>query len=146
MRLPMYITGIVENSIIINKMDGSLFKKLGYEIARQLQGRVTEFFPPTYPLNYFRLVISLNDQSISILLHEYFPFIAFANYEDMLKIHFLDNKDLLNKWSPYYTVLQLGFLNQLFIERDHDLSDIELKNANYWGPNTIGEVIFNCWD
>lgn len=111
MRLPMYITGIVENSTILNKMDWILFRKLGYEIARELNGSITAFFPPNYPLNYFRLVIRLNNQNISVLLHEYFPFVAFADYENMLKIHFLDNKDLLNKWKPYYTVLELGFLN-----------------------------------
>lgn len=146
MRLPMHITGILENSTILNKMDGMLFKTLGYEVARELNGRVESFIPPTYPLNYFRLVINLNNQPISILLHEYFPLIAFANYENMLHIHFLNNQDLFNKWKPYYTVLELEFLNQPFIQRDHDLSDIELQNANYWRPSTIGEVIFNCWD
>lgn len=51
MRLPMNITGIVENSITLNIMEGILFKTLGYKIARELNGKVVAFFPPTYPLN-----------------------------------------------------------------------------------------------
>ena len=28
----------------------------------------------------------------------------------------------------------------------HDLEEVELRQAAYWRPRSIGEVIFNCWD
>ena len=146
MRLPKYITGITNSLISLEKMDGSLFLKLGYEITRRLNGEVINYFPPSYPLNYFRLVIKIGEETTSILLHEYFPYVSFANYENMLQIQFLDHEDLLNEWKPYYTVLETTFLNKPFNNNEHDLSKIELKNEKYWGQNSIGEVIFNCWD
>lgn len=59
MRLPMYITGLAIRNIELKKMDGHLFKKLGYEIARKIHGEVLGYIPPRYPLNYFLLDIKL---------------------------------------------------------------------------------------
>lgn len=114
MRLPMYITGLANNPIDINKMDGYLFKKLGYEIAREL--------------------------------HEYFPYVAIASYVNELQIHYLDCEDVINKLRPYYTVLEMRFLNEHFNPNSYEFSEIELKTDKYWSPNTNGEVIYNCWD
>lgn len=146
MRLPMYITGIVSRPITLKKMDGTLFKKLGFEIARKLNGEVIGFIPPSYPLNYFRLEIKIDEKTKSILLHEYFPYVAIVIYENELQMHFLDEKDIMNELKPYYTVLETTFLNEPFNADSHDLSEIELKNVKHWRPNTNGEVIFNCWD
>lgn len=146
MRLPMYITGITNRTINIEKMDGALFKKLGYEIARKLNGEVIGYFHPSYPLNYFRIEIKRGEKTKSILLHEYFPYVAVAIYENMLQIHFLDDEDIMTELRPYYTVLETTFLNEPFNKNSHDLSEIELRNEKHWRPNTNGEVIFNCWD
>ena len=146
MRLPMYITGIASRPSNLKKMDGALFKKLGYEIARKLNGEVIGYIYPSYPLNYFRLEIKIGKKTKSILLHEYFPYVAIAIYENELKIQFLDDEDIMNELRPYYTVLETAFLNEPFNKNDHDLSEVELKNEQHWRPNTNGEVIFNCWD
>ncbi|MDW0110939.1 hypothetical protein [Sporosarcina aquimarina] len=142
----MYITGLANHNIDLKKMDGTLFKKVGYEIARKLHGEVIEFIPPRYPLNYFRLDIKINENIMSILLHEYFPYVAIATYENELQIHYLDPEDLVNILRPYYTVLEKNFLNEPFDPNSHDLAEIELKNEKHWSPNTNGEVIFNYWD
>jgi len=146
MRLPMNITGISSSSANLKQMDGSLFKKLGYDIARKLHGKVINFIPPSYPLQYYRLELQIGEQKKSILLHEYFPFVAVAIYENELQMQFLDDKEIMNVLSPYYTVLETDFLNEPFDSTAHDLSEIELKNEKHWRPNTNGEVIFNCWD
>lgn len=141
----MNITGLASRDVL-NQMDGQLFKKLGYEIARRVNGKVLGWFSPNYPLNYFRIVLEIEEKVISILLHEYFPYVAIALYEDELRFKFLDNEDVELELKPYYTVLKSAFLNEPFNPNEHDLSEVELKNAKYWRPNSNGEVIFNCWD
>ena len=146
MRLPMNITGLANSKMDLNKMDGNLFKKLGYEIARKLQGKVISYIPPSYPLNYFRLDIKIDENTISILLHEYFPYVAIALYRNELQMDFFDHEDLMTELRVYYTVLESTFLNEPFNPKSHDLTEVELESAKYWRPNTNGEVIFNCWD
>ncbi|PIC73120.1 hypothetical protein [Sporosarcina sp. P17b] len=146
MRLPMYITGIANHNIDLKKMDGCLFKKLGYEVARKFHGEVIGYILPKYPLNYFRLDIKIGENIMSILLHEYFPYVATASYENELQIHYFDSEYVIHELRPYYTVLEMAFLNEAFKPNFHDLSETELKNEKYWRPNTNGEVIFNCWD
>ena len=142
----MYITGIANHGIDLKKMDGYLFKKLGYEIARKFHGEVIDYIRPKYPVNYFRLDIKMGEDILSILLHEYFPYVAIASYENELQIHYVNSEDLIHALTPYYTVLEQAFLNEPFNPDSHNLSEIELKNEKYWRPNTNGEVIFNCWD
>ena len=142
----MYITGIANRPVHLNKMDGDLFKTLGYEITRKMGGDVISYSPPRYPLNYFRLEVKIGEKTKSVLLHEYFPYVAIALYDNELQMHFLDEEDMMKEWKPYYTVLDATFLNAPFHADAHDLSEIELKNAKHWRANTNGEVIFNCWD
>ncbi|WP_153732782.1 hypothetical protein [Sporosarcina obsidiansis] len=142
----MNITGLTTNNIELHQMDGYLLQQVGYEIARKINGTVIGYFPPSYPLNYFRLDIKIGENIMSILLHEYFPYIASASYEDELHIHFFDHEDVMTELKPYYTVLDAAFLNAPFTPNSHDLSESELKNEKHWRPNTNGEVIFNCWD
>lgn len=146
MRLPMNITGLANSKMDLNKMDGNLFKRLGYEIARKLKGKVIDYIPPSYPLNYFRLDIKIDENTISILLHKYFPLVALASYENELQMHFLDHVHLMTELRTCYTVLETKFLNEPFNPNSHDLAEIELKSVKHWGPNINGEVIFNCWD
>lgn len=146
MRLPMNITGLSNREIKINEMDGNLFQRLGYEIARKVNSKVIGWHPPSYPLNYFRIDLEIDNTIVSILLHEYFPYVAITSYKSELQIQFLDNEDLTLELKPHYIVLESAFLNEPFNPNAHDLSEIELKNVKYWGPSTNGEVIFNCWD
>lgn len=145
MRLPTNITGISYREIE-NRMDGILFQKLGYEIARKMKGKVIDYFPPSYPLNYFRIDIEIDKKIVSILLHEYFPYVAITSYKNELQIQFYDYEELMVELKPFYTVLEEVFLNEPFNPKAHDLSEIELKNVKYWRPKINGEVIFNCWD
>ena len=76
----MNITGLANSTIEMNEMDGDLFKKLGYEIARKINGKIIGFFSPSYPLNYFRMDIEVDKKVVSILLHQYFPYAAIVLY------------------------------------------------------------------
>lgn len=124
-------------------MDGALFKKVGYEIACKLNGDVIDYIYPSYPLNYFRLEIKIGDETKSILLHEYVPYVAIAIYENILQIQFVDDEGITTEIRQYYTVLETTFLNESFNTNGHDLSEAEFKNEKHWRPNTNGEVILS---
>ncbi len=144
--LPKYITGFLDEKAVMTPMDGANFKKVGYEIARKLQYGVTQFSTPSYPTNYFRLAIQKDEKEYAILLHEYVPYAALVAYDNEFNMHFVDCDGLAAELSPYYQVLDAEFLNEAFDPVMHDLAEIELKQVRYWRPDTIGEVIFNCWD
>ena len=97
-------------------------------------------------MNYFRIDIEVDKKVVSILLHQYFPYASIVLYENELQLQFIEYDNLFTELSPYYTVLEAGFLNEQFNPNAHDLSEDELKNVKYWRPNNNGEVIFNCWD
>ena len=127
-------------------MDGHLFQRVVYDFARKVNGKVNDWFPPSYPLNYFCIDIEIGDTVVSILLHEFFPYAAIASYINEFQIQFLDYKNLMLELNPYYTVLGAAFLNEHFNPNIHDLSDSELKIVRHWRPNTNGEIIFNFWN
>ena len=146
MRLPVNITGLSSSEPPLGPMDGQLFKKLGFEIARKVKGNVLQWIVPSYPLNYFRIVLEIEGKVVSILLHEYYPYVAIARYKDELQIEFFDYEEIESEIIPYFTVLKTDFLREPFNPNANDLAEIELKNVKHWRPRTNGEVIFNCWD
>jgi hypothetical protein len=35
---------------------------------------------------------------------------------------------------------------KIVVSNKNNLNDAEIKQINFWNPNTIGEVLFNFWD
>ncbi|RTQ89723.1 hypothetical protein [Lysinibacillus telephonicus] len=101
MRLPMNITSLINKEIKIEQMDGHLFQRVVYDFARKVNGKVNDWFPPSYPLNYFCIDIEIGDTVVSILLHEFFPYAAIASYINEFQIQFLDYKNLMLELNPY---------------------------------------------
>jgi hypothetical protein len=144
LRLPNGITGFIED--MEETIDGQQLKKVCYEVLRVAKGEVLRWEGPLYPHNYFKVHIRLKGELFYILVNEYYPYLAFAkNWEDIV-IEFTDLPTLTGGFSEYYTVLTKKVLNQSFYEKEHDLEEDELRQAAYWRPCSIGEVIFNCWD
>lgn len=127
-------------------IDGQQFKKICYEVLRDDKGEVLKFEVPLYPLNYFKVHIRLKGELFYILLNEYYPYLAFANKCEHIVIEFTDLPAFTKGFNEYYTVLTKKELNLPFFKKKHDLEEVELRQATYWQPRSIGEVIFNCWD
>ena len=144
MILPKGITGFIDN--MEEMIDGQQFKKICYEVLRDDKGEVLKFEVPLYPLNYFKVHIRLKGELFYILLNEYYPYIAFANKCEHIDIEFTDLPAFTKGFNEYYTVLTKKELNLPFFKKEHDLEEVELRQAAYWQPRSIGEVIFNCWD
>lgn len=142
--LPKGITGFIDN--MEEMIDGQQFKKICYEVLRDDKGEVLKFEVPLYPLNYFKVHIRLKGELFYILLNEYYPYIAFANKCEHIVIEFTNLPAFTKGFNEYYTVLTKKELNLPFFKKEHDLEEVELRQAAYWQPRSIGEVIFNCWD
>lgn len=142
--LPKGITGFVDHTE--QTVDGQQFKRVCYDVVREAKGKVLTFEEPHYPYQYFNVQIRLHGEVFSILLHESFPYLAFARTWEHSVIEFTDLPALANGFNAYYTVLTEKELQEPFLKNDHPLAETELKEVAYWQPRTIGEVIFNCWD
>ncbi|WJY27329.1 hypothetical protein [Sporosarcina trichiuri] len=146
MRLPKGITGFTIGESELIPMDGGLFKKVGYDIARKLQSEVVSFQSPAYPTNYYRLDLQREGRTLSILLHEYFPYVAIASFDAEQRKVFVTCDEMVSKLNPFYEVLDAAFLNGAFNPELHDLAARELEQVRFWGAKTNGDVIFNSWD
>lgn len=144
LRLPNGITGFIED--MEKTVDGQQLKKVCYEVLRVAKGEVLRWEGPLYPHNYFKIHIRLKSELFCILLNEYYPYLAFAKKWEDIVIEFTDLPILTGGFSEYYTVLTKRVLNRPFYEKEHDLEEDELRQAAFWQPCSIGEVIFNCWD
>ncbi|QUG41645.1 hypothetical protein KD050_20670 [Psychrobacillus sp. INOP01] len=144
MRLPKGITGFIDD--IEEVIDGQQFKKICYEVLREAKGEILKWEGPLYPHNYFKVQIRINEELFYILLNEYYPYLAFAKKWEDVVIEFTDLPTLTRGFKEYYTVLTKKVLNLPFSKKEHDLDEVELRQAAYWQPRSIGEVIFNCWD
>lgn len=101
----------------------------------------------TLSQKFFEVIVIIDDKEFIILLHEFYPFLAFAdkNVEGKIIFSFIDMPILESEFEAYYQVLSKAYLEKPFIPREHNLTE-ELKDAKYWRPENIGEVIFNVWD
>ncbi|GGA24393.1 hypothetical protein [Psychrobacillus lasiicapitis] len=142
--LPKGITGFVDN--MEEKIDGQLFKKNCFDVMREVKGEVLKWEGPLYPYNYFKVHIRLKGELFYILLNEYYPYLAFVNKWEENVIEFTDLPALTKGFTEYYSILTKKELDLPFSNKGHDLEKVELKQAAYWQPRSIGEVIFNCWD
>ena len=74
----------------------------------------------------------------------YYPWIAFAKNLDFTRIEFIESPfDIID---TNVNVLTLPELEQSWHDIVGELSKAELEQIKYWKPNTVGDIIFNCWD
>lgn len=148
MRLPRGITGFHKaGEPELPEVDKKLFKQLCYNIILKTGGLVTQWTEAEYPNNYHLAQITTlhNHKDFFILLHQHFPFIAFASEIQHGEAIFIDVLEWKKYLSPYYQVLDTETLNQPFDEEQSSLSSDEIAEIRYWRPAIIGHIIFNQW-
>ena len=122
-----------------------------WEAARRLHGSVLSTRPAGIATNFHTFEISLPEQKVSILCNAHFPLIGFAEpiAPGQQVFSFVDVSGLaaVLKSIGGLEVLTAGELKSPLVQESiSDLSPAELKQVAYWRPQTVGEVIFNCWD
>ena len=75
--------------------------------------------------------------------------LLFASDHEYRNITFIDAPTLHAHFSPFYQVLEKKALNKplnLSLAMKTKLNKAELKQIEYWKPESIGQIIFNYWD
>lgn len=85
------------------------------------------------------------------IAHPYIAFCLadeFGEFGSSFPLNFIDFGGLADEFSGYY-IMKVSELNMTFMLNEHE----ELRNVStikqkvkYWGPKTIGDVMFNYWD
>ncbi|NRG47997.1 hypothetical protein HRF87_25110 [Bacillus sp. CRN 9] len=151
------ITGtVLHNEKMPAEIDDKQFKSIIYAVIISDGGRVKQIQKASYPRNFHCALVEWEGSDFYIFLNKFCPLLACATSYTMQGIHFIDCP-VLQLFRPYYTVLALEYLNRpviinhkrggkIVINADHNLSEIELENINYWKPGRLGEIIYNEWD
>ena len=95
--------------------------------------------------------------SFFLLLNQHKPLLACAFAHDHTSPHpkeppfsFTDLPEFLTPFESSYTILKKEELELPWIWSESELasrlSPEEIKQIAYWKPQTVGEVLFNCWD
>lgn len=136
---PENITGF--GKPVQRKYDQMDLKCLLYEAARELQIGILLWEQATYPKNFHKIILEVKNKRIYCLIHEIYPYLAFQNE----KGRYMDFPQLSVRL-PSVTCLEAALLEEVFHTDYFTLNDQEKKQCAYCKPQTIGAVIFNCWD
>lgn len=157
MNLPRLITGFWGRGDQLDPhlpfCDFTAFRGHCHTAARQVGGKVRSTAHAKkweIAKSYGYAVLDTPTASVAVLLNYSYPFIAFAEpLNNPPAITFIDVPELAKEFLEFgvYQILTLEDLNSR-IRKDscQDLGPAELKRIKYYGPKTIGEIIFNYWD
>ncbi|BBI34159.1 hypothetical protein [Cohnella abietis] len=101
--------------------------------------------------NYYWILVSTDQQQISFFLNAYFPLVAIRIESPKSEFGYLtavELEELFPKLSQYnYQVLGKEDLEEEILRDEiEQLDEMEIKQAEYWKPRTIEEIVFNNWD
>ena len=147
MILPGGITGFWSgNTAPPPFLDKKAFCQMCYSLALENGGTVTESDTDTYPRNFYSAKLSRQHQSIFILQNIHYPYIAFAQLDTSGGLILVGPPEWLQLPEGSVRFLSLAELKRNWSGLCGELSPEELEQIRYWGPQTVGEIIFNTWD
>ncbi|SMQ81566.1 hypothetical protein SAMN05444673_4382 [Bacillus sp. OV166] len=131
-------------------------KREFFNSVTKVGGKTGNFFEPEYSTSYYEGVFKYKGRTIYALFNKYQPLMGFVSKVDEYNFSFIDVPELLNGFRSYFKILSVKDLTtpfeikevngKIFVKNKHQLKDVEVQQALYWKPQTIGEVIFNSWD
>lgn len=147
MRLIKGITGFDFEHLI--EQDEKAFKSMVYHFASCVKAMTVRGFENNLMNVYMKAFIEMDEEIFTILHHRYMPYIAFSsnNYSNDI-FYYFETKQEWHKYFPYRKCLTAAELNTSIFENTalHSLSQTEWKYIQYFNSETIGEVMFNCWN
>lgn len=155
-RLPRGATGFWDHDPL-PQTDPAAFASICYTAARHLGGRIEEITSRGTTPNFHRATISLSADRVSILAHRHLPLLAIAEPHPEPESHadgaatvtFIDHRRTTAALAPEST---FHLLSQDELQTDLSrvdlsaLSRAELRQVDYWQPQTVGALLFNHWD
>ena len=112
---------------------------------------IKEINRPMASSNYYELIFSTNRLNMKALINSHYPFMCFVDKgkSSWMNLHFLNVEEALIN---YFKMKGFTVLTKDYLENDVDkeelrlLSDIELKQIEYWKTKRRGDIIFNGYD
>lgn len=109
------------------------------------------------PRNHHRLHLDDGTSRCCLLVHQLYPYFAFAQPPDehTLSYDFIDRPKLVGAFRKVAAWRDPGreylWLSAEWLARSPEsdpgtLSDADADQADYWEPQTLGEILFNHWD
>lgn len=143
--LPNGITGFRDlKDPYIPEQEKRIFQRLCYSIATRHHCLVLSFDLDLASKNFYSAEIKTERGRFYLLENAYYPWIAFAKSYNFTKIKFIENPFSIT--DSGICVLTLSELQQDWHNIVGELNKAELKQIEYWKPNTVGDIIFNFWD
>jgi len=143
--LPNGITGFRDlKDPYIPEQEKRVFQRFCYSIATRYHCVVLSFDFDLASKNFYSAEIKTEQGRLYLLENAYYPWIAFARSCNFTKIKFIENPFSIT--DSNICVLTLSELQQDWHNIVGELNKAELKQIEYWKPNTVGDIIFNFWD
>ena len=143
--LPNGITGFRDlKDPYIPEQEKRIFQRFCYSIATHYHCEVLSFDLDLASKNFYSAEIKTEQGRFYLLENAYYPWIAFAKSYNFTKIKFIENPFSIT--DSGICVLTLSELQQDWHNIVGELNKAELKQIEYWKPNTVGDIIFNFWD
>lgn len=124
------------------------FIKDFHSIINKINGKILYIDADFIGKNFYIATIIVEGIITYSLLNINYPLIAFASKVEPFAITFINDQILAEEFRNLnYIVLSI---NQLScpIKKEYlkELNKMEMKQIEYWQPNTLGEIVFNYWD
>jgi hypothetical protein len=152
-RLPPRITGFFDRAEPPLSLDPKDFKRACHLVAQMEGGSVESVDLALAGRSYFVATARTPTDYVSVLANSVYRYLAFVPPgsfgADCHELTFVEPISLAGAFSraTEFQPLDAAWLATApRTELLTDLAPVEFEQVKYWRPQTVGDVIFNCWD
>lgn len=131
------------------KVDFHTFKGAVFAAAHATDSQVIATIPAEVTPNFHLAEVSGFNRLFCVVCNRHFPVVAFVERPvTMSGIRPIDVPSFAEMMrNSGFEIADVGELERPFGPSDLELlSESERKEASYWKPKTVGQVVFNWWD
>jgi hypothetical protein len=148
--LPRGVTGFNTTE----RVAGKQFAVACHAVARIARANVEQFRSAddavTPSFHEAHLTFRDGSDGVRLICNKHFPIVAFlapARFEGDANLQFVDCPVVANLLDSIFLVLNSSVARKaISAEVVANLDDDEMKQIQYWRPQSIGEIVFNYWD
>ena len=145
------ITGFTDIKLLdsIKPVNFKDFKAACYSVSQYHHLQIRNIEPFGVTPNFHRAHFSHHDFRTWVLCNSNFPIVAFSNgSNNWFDREFIDLPEIGKTFSSFgYQIATVRELERYLQQKDWDLLDpAEIKAVKCWRPQTVGELVFHCFD
>lgn len=132
----------IEMETFKKEVSGSL-AQLGYRLLYFREAGVTP--------NFHLVVFGKGGERLGVICNSIYPVVALVKEIDVgvCELRYIEDENvenLIESNTSFHIVSTADLDQELTSGALKELNEAELRQINYWKPQTIGEVVFNWWD